>query len=935
MERTSRPLKRFRLVAGGLAALMLAVLLAGCGESGPDVAKRMEQARGHVDAGELREASIELKNVLQADPEHADARLLLGRVYVRMGLVEAAAKELGRAESLGKPAEAVAYWHARSLLEQGQADRVRNEFQVDESWPAEPQARLHAMRARAAIASGDLSAATAELDAAETSREGTLEAQLARIELALAEQRIERARRLAESATQAFPDAGRAWRELARVHMIESEFAEAEQALGEAIRTIYNPHNERLLRAQVRLTQGEREKAREDVEWLRQNAGDHPSVIFSEGLLALADGSMEEACTSFAEALSRAPEMRQAQYYTGVCQYRNGEYEQAAANLEDAYQGRSGPRVGQMLAATYIAQERYERAREVLRPLLQRDAEDVTALALMARVERASGNTSEMLEHLRRLAELRPDDPRVRLQLGFGLFQAGKAEAGQAALGEALEVAPDSPEAGAAVALSHIRQGQFDEAIAVAERLREQLPEAALPWTLEGLALLARGDREGGVQQLERALEKDAGDPGARHLLSRLALGEGDLEGARSHYEAVLESRPEHTATLVKLAALEGRAGNPDRMGELLERAHESNPEARGPRLLLARFSLARGELGKALELVQTPDGRVPGEPEALTTAALVRLEQGRPSVALRHLERLLEAQPDNPQTFVLLARTYSALGEGAKAREQLQKVLDLDEDNPVALLVEARSRIREGDLDEARSLLDRAPEAAHADPRYLDTRARLAIASGELDSALEHYRRAQEAAPSGDRAGRMAALHQRAGRAGDAESLLDEYIEAHPDDTDALQARGDLYTSQGRDQAAAEAYRAVLERDPAALEALNNLAWVLRKDDSEEALRYAEHAATLQPEDPRVIDTLGMVLLELERSDQAVEQLRKAVSLAPEAGLLRYHLAQALVASGEEDEALRHLDDALAGEPRFSGVEDARALRERLAGGG
>ena len=53
-----------------------------------------ERALTYVETGELRSAVIELKNALQRDRQNADARLLLGQVYLQLGNGAAAEKEL-------------------------------------------------------------------------------------------------------------------------------------------------------------------------------------------------------------------------------------------------------------------------------------------------------------------------------------------------------------------------------------------------------------------------------------------------------------------------------------------------------------------------------------------------------------------------------------------------------------------------------------------------------------------------------------------------------------------------------------------------------------------------------------------------------------------------------------------------------------------------
>jgi len=68
------------------------------------LAGTLEQAQQAFDKATYPTAVIELKNLLQADPENAAARLLLGRTYLKQRDVLAAIKELETAKQLGAPA---------------------------------------------------------------------------------------------------------------------------------------------------------------------------------------------------------------------------------------------------------------------------------------------------------------------------------------------------------------------------------------------------------------------------------------------------------------------------------------------------------------------------------------------------------------------------------------------------------------------------------------------------------------------------------------------------------------------------------------------------------------------------------------------------------------------------------------------------------------
>ena len=97
-------------------------LLVGCGNTTD--ADYLERAKDLFDKGQLKAASIELKNALQENQNNAEARRLLGVVHLRAGDPAGAAKELRRAGELGVATDAVQPLLARALLSQGKYDEL-------------------------------------------------------------------------------------------------------------------------------------------------------------------------------------------------------------------------------------------------------------------------------------------------------------------------------------------------------------------------------------------------------------------------------------------------------------------------------------------------------------------------------------------------------------------------------------------------------------------------------------------------------------------------------------------------------------------------------------------------------------------------------------------------------------------------------------------
>src|SRR5687767_12346208 len=95
---------------GFLLSCLLAT--AGC-EFFMNADARVERARQHIAERDYRTAMIDLRNAVQSEPDHAEARRLLAEVLLQSGDVAGAEQELQRAIDKGAPPDTTADLAAR------------------------------------------------------------------------------------------------------------------------------------------------------------------------------------------------------------------------------------------------------------------------------------------------------------------------------------------------------------------------------------------------------------------------------------------------------------------------------------------------------------------------------------------------------------------------------------------------------------------------------------------------------------------------------------------------------------------------------------------------------------------------------------------------------------------------------------------------------
>ena len=137
------------------------------------------------------------------------------------------------------------------------------------------------------------------------------------------------------------------------------------------------------------------------------------------------------------------------------------------------------------------------------------------------------------------------------------------------------------------------------------------------------------------------------------------------------------------------------------------------------------------------------------------------------------------------------------------------------------------------------------------------------------------------------------------------------------------------ILQAQGKDEEARRRYERLVEANPRAAVAANNLAWMYasRGEQLDRALQLAQAAKAELPDHPEVNDTLGFVYIKKQLPSLAIPPLRLAVEKVPGNPLFHYHLGLAYSQTGDKAAARQALEQALKLKPDFEGAEDARKV--------
>jgi Flp pilus assembly protein TadD len=206
-----------------------------------------------------------------------------------------------------------------------------------------------------------------------------------------------------------------------------------------------------------------------------------------------------------------------------------------------------------------------------------------------------------------------------------------------------------------------------------------------------------------------------------------------------------------------------------------------------------------------------------------------------------------------------------------------------------------------------------------------------------KFDLAISQYQAVlgmgeQTPGSRGDLYLRLGDTYRLKGDLANAVAALERARKLAPENPSVLATLALALETAGRKSDARQAYEAALKVEPNNGIALNNLAFLIADNggDLEQALSLAQRAKRLFPNSPEVSDTLGMIYLRKNLSDNAIDIFRDLVNKDPRP-TFRLHLGMAFSQKGDKPHALQELEQALKGNPTREEKEKIEQLMSRL----
>jgi tetratricopeptide (TPR) repeat protein len=435
---------------------------------------------------------------------------------------------------------------------------------------------------------------------------------------------------------------------------------------------------------------------------------------------------------------------------------------------------------------------------------------------------------------------------------------------------------------------------------------------------------------------------------------AKLRLGAGDSSGAIASVQRALETHPQWAQAHYLLGLAHASRREYAEARNQLAQALEIDDSLADAKQVLAQIHYRLQEWEYCIERGKQYLKEEPGAVQTRLFVAQSQVRLGRMLEAEKELEEIAE-EDRSGEVYYALGRIQLGKRNLPVARELMLKALEEMSGNAEILENLMRIDSQTGNGEEGRARIRAAVEADPENAKLHQLVGRIAVADKRVEEAEAALKKAIELDPE-DLTGyeTLARFYARDGRLDDAERIYEQSLEVKPDEAKIHHMLGMLYELSGDHDRAIERYEDAIRYRPDFAEAKNNLAYMYAESGQnlDRALDLAQDAKALLPDSPSVADTLGWVLYKRGVPSAAISYLKEAEGAtdASDASLgeVRFHLAQAYEANGENEQAIAALDrslealnvhmasirerggEAAPGEPGWA--TEARALRERVA---
>jgi putative PEP-CTERM system TPR-repeat lipoprotein len=886
--------------------LGFAVFISACGENITSQ-EHVVKAKSAIEKNELSTSEIELKNALKVDGKNAEARFLLGQLYLSQGNSLVAIKELERAHSLNYDANKVVPLLARAYLLAESYEDISNLSEDLEYLVIDSKIKYLAYKCIAAILNENFELGqgiSQQLSALSKSSSYTL---LANAYVSFAEKNNEDALSLVLKALIADPKNIDALLLKGHVSFAVNNFTQAAENYKQYEALQPKVGVTKLLIANSLLRDKKYDEAEKYADEILAIVSNQPVANYVKAIAGFEKNDFALAKTHAETALNENYNLPVLKLIAGASAYNLNNFESAHYHLNDiAKKLPPNHYARKILAISQLQLGLIEDINETLIGFSPTTSKEINFLSNLSYQLAELGALDGAKTLAKKATENAPELLAEQSVRNSVLKLMMSDPSGIEDLALALAATPNLEGAELAIAFAALQKGDYEKAVAAAERWQKKQPDISGSYNMLAAIYIAQKKHDLATKALKTSLTKDANNLFALTVLAKLNFNEGNKKEAEKFALRAVEQYPDNPRALRYYYA----SKLDEQSLAKIKQAYQKNRDNTALSLLYVDALINSKDLVQAFAISNAMESNIRTPKKSWLQRIAILKKQGDEPQLTNTIEKWLQANPYHIEPILLLADHYVKQRQADKALQYLDDALsDYHKASLILKIVKIQLLLDTNKLFQAKRLYQDQQFQSVKPELKSGIEGRIAFLEKDFIKAAKELAPFYKAYPTSQNALLLAVAQRKSEQADDAILTLKIYLDKNGSDSQVRSLLANFYL-ENRPEKSIPLYERVLLDNPKDIVSLNNLAWLnLEYGELEKALSYSDMAMALAPEHPNVIDTRGMVLLKSGKKMAAWKTVLKAYNLSKgEDNNIALNYAEILILNNELIEAAKVL---------------------------
>ena len=343
---------------------------------------------------------------------------------------------------------------------------------------------------------------------------------------------------------------------LARIYLAKNQAPQALKAADDVLTLDRNNLQAHLIRSSSLIAIGDRDKAREELDFVTKAYPQNSEARYQVGYLAWMDKDFKKSGQVFGELHKANPEDLRG--LVGVVETMAGENHmgEAIQEMKKAVDHEPQRRdLKQALANLYVRADRYDEAIQIFQGLIDKEPKSADLLFRLGETQRRKAvkapenerqaDLNLSIDSFRRCSQVMPSDTNCLLQLGLLMDGAGKREQAKPIYEQILKLEPDHPVALNNLAFIKAEEGvDLDQALTMAQRARQKLPNSTQVADTLGWIYIKKNLSEDAVRIFHDLTVKDPKNSTFHYHYAMALMQKGDKPSAKRELDTAMKDNP-------------------------------------------------------------------------------------------------------------------------------------------------------------------------------------------------------------------------------------------------------------------------------------------------------------------------------------------------------------------------------------------------------